>query len=416
MDAIDNSAGVNISDYEVNLKIILNSLVDKKKITNEEKISILKKIQNEVIEKVLNNNFNHALILSLDERQIYKEKLIKIIEILENNTDYFKRKNYYLPKNSEIETIFKNERPIRPALAVIMLYSKIFLKKYILKSNILESNFYNKFLKEYFPKTFYQKFEREILDHPLKNEIIATQIANTIINSHGIGFLSDFHPKSFKYKIESYLIIRELINADKLKEEILKLPIEKQYDELIDVEQTIKFAIKWMVKSIENTNIKPLLFITYKDELEKLITHTNELEIYDNWKNYYKFLPAMFTLKHEYMLELKVVLELFKIIISKFKINYLLKELKNVTPKSKLEKNLKEETERLIEYFVITFAKEVITSPDFDKDNIKKSFNSYISKKEEEYLDIIEEIKEIKDKKLIYLSHIANSLILQLLK
>ena len=76
--------------------------------------------------------------------EFYKEKLIKIIEILENNTDYFKRKNYYLPKNSEIETIYKNERPIRPALAVIMLYSKIFLKKYILKSSILESNFYNK--------------------------------------------------------------------------------------------------------------------------------------------------------------------------------------------------------------------------------------------------------------------------------
>ena len=420
LDAIDNSAGVNTSDYEVNLKIILNSLIDANKLSESEKLQILKEIQNDVLEKVLENNFAHSLLLSLEERRIYKEKLIKTVEILEKNTDYFNRSNYHIPKNSEIETIFKNSQPIRPVLAIIMLYSKIFLKKYILNSNLLESNYYDKFLKEYFPKKFFKKFENEILNHPLKKEIIATQISNKIINFYGIGFISDFHKKSFFNKIESYLIIDDLINVEPLRKEIINSisDTEKQYDTLIDVEKTVKFALKWMVKTLENNSLNPLLFITYKDELRKLINEDNELKVYEKWKNLYKFLPAMFTLKHNNNLDLNTIVNLFKLIFSKFKINLILKELNSIKLKNRLEKNLKEEIERLLEYFVITFIKEVINSSTFDTNNYKKSFDKYIENKKEEYEDIIKEIKEIKNEKksLTLLSHLVNSLILQLLK
>jgi len=420
LDAIDNSAGVNISDYEVNLKMVLNPLVDKGKLTEEDKVKTLKEIQNDVIEKVLHNNFSHALLLSLDQRRIYKEKFVKILDILEKNSDYFKRKNYHIPKNSEIETVYRNDRLIRPALAIVMLYSKIFLKKYILASEILDSKFYEQYLKEYFPKNFYKNFENETSNHLLKKEIIATQIANNIINTHGIGFISDYHKKSFKYKIESYIIMNELINGDVLRKEVVEKikDTDKQYDILIDIEKTIKFAVKWMVKTLENSNIKPLLFITYKEEMRKIIGSGDELEIYEKWKDFYKFMPAMFVIKHEYGFELKTILELFKLIISKFKINRLLKEVKNVKPKSRLEKNLKEEIERLIEYFVITFAKEVINSKAFDINRLRKSFEKYISIKKEDYEDVISEISEIKKEKksLLLLSHIANSLILNLLK
>ncbi|AZV46532.1 glutamate dehydrogenase [Nautilia sp. PV-1] len=419
LDAIDNSAGVNTSDYEVNLKMILNMLVDKGKISEKDKIKVLKDIENNVIEKVLLNNFHHALVLSLEERRVYKEKLIKVLEVLEKNTDYFKRKNYSIPKNSEIETVYYNGKAIRPVLAIIMLYSKIFVKKYIINSNLLESNYYDKFLKQYFPEEFLEKFENDIMHHPLKKEIIATQIANNIINAHGIDFISNFHEKSFKYKIESYLIMNELIDADKIRTEALKIKnIEKQYETLIDIEKTIKFAVKWMVKTLENSSVKPLLFITYKDEVKSIIGNGNELELYEKWKDFYKFLPAMFMIKHEYNLELKTILELFKLIITKFKINKILKEIKTTKPKNRIDKNLKEEIERLIEYFVITFAKEVINSNKFDSSSLKKSFQTYISRKKDEYEDIIEEINGIKKEKksLVLLSHIANSLILQLLK
>ncbi len=420
LDAIDNSAGVNISDYEVNLKIILNALIEKKTLKETDKIKILKEIQNDVIEKVLQNNFNHALVLSLEQKKIYREKFIKVLEVLEKNTDYFHRKNYHIPKNSEIETLYVNDVIIRPAVAIALLYSKIFLKKYILSSNLLESNYYDRFLKEYFPKEFYLKFKNEIAAHPLKKEIIATQIANTIINNHGISFISDYHPGNFKYKIESYLIMNDLINGKTLRKEAVKIKnLQKQYETLTEIERTIKFAVKWMVKSLENTKIKPLLFITYKDDLRKIIYENNELKIFEKWKDFYKFLPAIFMIKHEYNLDLKAILSLFKLIISKFKINALLKHIKNYKPKNKLEKNIKEEIERLIEYFVITFAKEVINSENFNSKKLKNSFEKYIKQKEDEYQDIIAEINKLqkeKTKSLTLISHIANSLILQLLK
>lgn len=420
LDAIDNSAGVNTSDYEVNIKIILNSLVDKKKITENDKINILKEIEQEVVEKVLQNNFSHALILSLDSKNIYKEKLIKILNILDQ-TDYFKRQNYHLPKNSEIETIYRKNELIRPALAIVMLYTKIFVKKYILQTDLLNNEYFTKFLKDYFPKTFYEKFENEIKAHPLKNEIIATQITNKIINSHGIGFLSDFHPDNFKYKIESYLIMNELIRADKLRREILNsdLSTEKQYEFLNDIEETLKFAVKWMVKTIENNEIKPLLYLTFKDVLHTILNEENEIQTYNKWKNFYKFLPAILTIKHSYNYDLKLILDLFKLIINKFKITYILKRVSQITPKNRLEKNLKEEIERLIEYFVISFAKEVLNYKEFNALKLNKSFDSYLKQKKDEYEDILTEInglKNEKEKSLLILVHIANSMILQLLK
>ncbi|WP_456469826.1 NAD-glutamate dehydrogenase domain-containing protein [Caminibacter sp.] len=412
LDAIDNSAGVNISDYEVNMKIILNTLVDNKKITEKEKIKTLKELTDDVIQKVLENNYAHSLIITLDSKNVYKEKLIKILEILEK-TDYFKRYYYNLPKNSEIETIYKDSELIRPVAAVIMLYSKIFLKKYILQ-NLHEDEFFNKFLYEYFPKKF---LIYNVDTHPLKQEIIATQITNEIINTLGIGFLADFHQKSFKYKIIASLIVQELIESKKLFEEIkeldFKIPANKQYELLSDIQETIKFATRWLVKSIENSNINPFVFLVYKSELNEIIEKI-DLNNYKKLKTYFKFLPAILHLRHKNY-SLKTIFKLFKIIISKFKINMLLKEINSFKPTTKLQKSLKEEAEEMIEYFVINLAKEILYSKHFNEENIIKSFNNFIKQKEEKYEDIINEIKRPK-KDLLEILHISNSLILQLLK
>ena len=170
LDSIDNSAGVNISDYEVNMKIILNKLIDKNKLTENEKNSILKELTNEVIEKVLQNNYSQSKYLSINKPS--KEEIIKILNILDN-TDFFKREYFYLPHNETINLIFKENKIIRPAHAIIMLSYKIYKKREILKNNLATDE---KFLYEYFPKTFTKMFKKEILNHPLKKEIIATEM------------------------------------------------------------------------------------------------------------------------------------------------------------------------------------------------------------------------------------------------
>ncbi|EDM23055.1 NAD-specific glutamate dehydrogenase [Caminibacter mediatlanticus TB-2] len=170
LDSIDNSAGVNISDYEVNMKIILNKLVDEKKLTENYKNNILKELTNEVVKKVLTNSSLQSKHLSI--KNPTKEEIINILNILDN-TDFFKREYFYLPNNDSIDLIFKNNKIIRPAYAIIMLYNKIYKKRYLLKNNLATDE---KYLFEYFPKTFVKMFRNEILNHPLKKEIIATQM------------------------------------------------------------------------------------------------------------------------------------------------------------------------------------------------------------------------------------------------
>ncbi|QCT94572.1 NAD-glutamate dehydrogenase [Caminibacter mediatlanticus TB-2] len=170
LDSIDNSAGVNISDYEVNMKIILNKLVDEKKLTENYKNNILKELTDEVVKKVLTNSSLQSKYLSI--KNSTKEEIINTLNILDNN-DFFKREYFNLPNNDSIDLIFKNNKIIRPAHAIIMLYNKIYKKRYLLKNNLATDE---KYLFEYFPKTFVKMFKKEILNHPLKKEIIATQM------------------------------------------------------------------------------------------------------------------------------------------------------------------------------------------------------------------------------------------------
>ncbi|WP_051430022.1 NAD-glutamate dehydrogenase domain-containing protein [Lebetimonas sp. JH292] len=259
LDSIDNSAGVNISDYEVNLKILLNDLVEKNIISKKEKNEILINLTEEVVNKVLKNNYLQPLRISLDEIKIYKEKLINIIETLEKHIEIFKRENFSIPKNSEIEIIFYKNRVIKPVLAILLLYSKIFLKNYILK-NFYKCKYASTFLKHYFPSSVYNSYSEYVNSHLLKNQIIATQITNEIINNYGISFINNFKEKEFPYKITAYIILNDLINANSTREEIYSLDFQieyqKLYDMLIDLEETIKFASRWLIKDLREPKYK----------------------------------------------------------------------------------------------------------------------------------------------------------------
>ncbi|GAX88124.1 glutamate dehydrogenase [Lebetimonas natsushimae] len=427
LDSIDNSAGVNISDYEVNLKITLNTLIDKNLLTEKEKNDILKNLTNEVIEKVLKNNYLQPLRISLDERKVYKEKLINIIEILEKNLEIFKRENFSIPKNSEIEILFYKNKPIKPLLALLLLYSKIFLKEYILK-NLKKCKYSSLFLKNYFPIKFYNSYSEEINNHLLKNEIIATQITNDILNNHGISFISNYNEKEFNYKITAYIILNDLINADKIRNEIYsldnKINYEKQYEILLELEEVIKFASNWLKKELEN-NLNPVMFITYKEKLQNIFSkkyknfkNKKNIEIFLEWKEIFKFIPAIIYFEHKYEFKLENIVKLFENTLKKFKINKLLHSIKEIKPKNRIEKNLKEEVESMIEYFVITFNEEILKNG-FDEHNINNSINKFLKIKKEEYEKIIKEINSLckeKNKSLLEISHISNSLILNLLK
>jgi len=373
LDAIDNSAGVNISDYEVNLKISLNNLVEKNIISEQEKIDILHNLTDEVIEKVLSNNEAHSLIISLDSRSIYKEKLIKVLNILEKHTE-FKREHYQIPKDIELELFYRNDKLIRPLSALLILYSKRFLKKYILENMHTEE--FEEFFIDYFPKSFeYKK------THLLKKEITATQITNHLINKFGIDFISDFN-KNFKYKIISYITLMKLYKVDKLFEESKRLPTKKQYEFLIELQKTVKFANMWLNKLLkEGKNISiehPILIdVNYFQENETLM----------------RFLPILLYFKTQNY-NFGDILEKFNILISNFKIHQIFKEIKKIKPKNQLEKNLKDDLEELVEMFIIKLLEKFISLDKKEILNQLKSFDIEI-KKEKSLLEIIHTVNKL---------------------
>lgn len=192
-DAIDNSGGVDCSDHEVNLKILLNSALTDKKITISERNNLLNNLTKEISDLVLKDNFEQNLILNRMEGCNYSS----LLHELESNKHLnLSRSLEFLPDDKTIA----QRNFTRPELAIILAYSKINLKKEL--SLALESELYKKELKNYFPKIIQNQFSSYILNHPLRYEILANFLANDLINKLGVHFVYDLEQITGNCKIQ----------------------------------------------------------------------------------------------------------------------------------------------------------------------------------------------------------------------
>ncbi len=215
LDSIDNSAGVDTSDHEVNYKILLHQAVENNKITHLQKIELLLKESDFVVKKVLKDSFEQSLAIS-NERKRSKEYLKsykKTIRILESKMDIFKRSIFHIPKDRDFFEIVDDEGMIvRPILATILLYSKIYLGDLFLNMELIDESSLDQFLFDYFPQSYIDNFRDEILLHPLGNEIIATQMANYLINNFGIKLINELdslEEEDYLKLIKQYLSLKK---------------------------------------------------------------------------------------------------------------------------------------------------------------------------------------------------------------
>lgn len=188
-DAIDNSAGVDCSDHEVNLKILFSSL--SRPLSKEKRNEILKAMTDDVAQLVLRNNYEQTLILTVleawskDDLSIF-QNLIKILE----SEVHLNRTLESLPDDDIFDQRRgKGQGMTRPELAILLAFSKIALYNKILASNIVDQPFYDQFLINYFPEIIQDEFRIDILNHPLRKEIIATVLSNILINRVGPTFV-----------------------------------------------------------------------------------------------------------------------------------------------------------------------------------------------------------------------------------
>jgi len=188
-DAIDNSAGVDSSDHEVNIKILTGGAIASGHLKAEDRNALLKSMTDEVADKVLAHNYDQTLALTLqqaegaaalDSQQAFMQHLSSIGKL--------NRAVEYLPDDARIaEMKLQGQALTRPELAVLTAYSKLELFDEIVGSTAPDDAFFERLLLEYFPAPLAQ-FEEDMKGHRLRRDIIATVLSNEIVNMAGPTF------------------------------------------------------------------------------------------------------------------------------------------------------------------------------------------------------------------------------------
>jgi glutamate dehydrogenase len=191
-DFIDNSGGVNTSDLEVNIKILLNPLVAAGRLTRARRNQILARMTNEVAALVLRNNYLQSQAIStLELRSAARlSEYQHLMNSLERSGE-LNRALEFLPNEEQLTERRKRGAGLtRPELAIMLSYSKIWLSKHLLDSDVPADPYLSLELKRYFPGPVRTRFARAIAHHRLRREIIAMATTNSLVNRMGPAFVS----------------------------------------------------------------------------------------------------------------------------------------------------------------------------------------------------------------------------------
>ena len=186
-DAIDNSAGVNCSDVEVNIKIALATPLRDGRLTEEARAPLLASLTDDVARLVLRNNYVQPLAVSLCQRRgaeetAYLRRLMHTLEA-EGRLD---RKVEFLPDDATLALRARNgEGLTRPEIAVLLAYAKLTLQSDLLESGAPDEPYFYQEMESYFPDAIRTQYPDAVAGHRLRREIIATELANAIVNRGG---------------------------------------------------------------------------------------------------------------------------------------------------------------------------------------------------------------------------------------
>ncbi|MCW8128349.1 NAD-glutamate dehydrogenase [Microbulbifer halophilus] len=189
-DFIDNAGGVDCSDHEVNIKILLDKVVANGDLTGKQRNQMLEEMTDSVAELVLDNNYDQARALSVAEYQVSErlDEYRRTINALESE-GRLNRALEFIPDNEQItERQNRGQYLTRPELSVLISYVKVKLKEELLDSEITGNPRVQESVESAFPGELVARYRDLVYDHPLRRQIVATQVANEMVNSMGITF------------------------------------------------------------------------------------------------------------------------------------------------------------------------------------------------------------------------------------
>ncbi len=256
-DAIDNSAGVDTSDHEVNIKILLGLAIADGEMTEKQRNTTLAQMTDEVAALVLRDNYFQTQALSVTQRLGVKllDQEARFIRFLEK-AGRLNRAIEFLPSDDELaERATRGIGLTTPERAVLLAYCKMWLFDEIMDSDLPEDPWIGRALERYFPAPLRESMAAYIPRHPLRREIIATHVLNSMVNRVGSTFvhrLSDMTGARPAQVVRAYLCTREVMGHVALWQQIEALdnrvPDAVQSEMLIEEGWLTARATTWFLR------------------------------------------------------------------------------------------------------------------------------------------------------------------------
>ena len=257
-DAIDNSAGVDTSDHEVNIKILLGLAISDGEMTEKQRNTLLAQMTDDVAALVLRDNYFQTQALSVGARlgPSYLDQEARFIRFLEKS-GHLNRTIEFLPSEDEIaERKARGIGLTNPERAVLFAYCKMWLFEEIMSSDLPEDAWIGTALARYFPALLRERFGAYIPRHPLKREIVATHVLNSMVNRVGSTFvhrLSELTGARPAQVVRAYLAAREVLGEVGVWQQVEaldnKVPDAVQSEMLIEEGWLTARATTWFLRS-----------------------------------------------------------------------------------------------------------------------------------------------------------------------
>jgi glutamate dehydrogenase len=294
-DAIDNAGGVDLSDHEVNIKVLLQPALASGELSPVQRNRLLKEMTDEVSALVLADNYRQSLALSLAERRSREDSAL------------FESLQGYLAERGGLDIDVEampsarqlNDRRrlaagyTRPELAVLMAYAKMGLYRRLLETDFPEEQHFRHYLYAYFPGRLTGEFGEAIEKHPLRREIIATQFTNTVVDILGITFVHRTIRDTGATPVEvirAALVALEILDAQEFLDEMFALDrvvaAQAQYEALSELVEAVEGIVNWILLSdLTRTPISTFV-AAYREPLGMLREGLHELLPASERRNY----------------------------------------------------------------------------------------------------------------------------------
>jgi glutamate dehydrogenase len=287
-DAVDNAGGVDCSDNEVNIKILLNSLVQKGDLTVKQRNKLLHDMTDEVGDLVIEDCYRQTHSLSITAKcgvSQLKEQ-VRFIHDLERSGK-LDRSLEFIPDDEEIsDRLAKGNGLTRPELSVLLAYSKMVLKEELVHKDITDNPYHDRLLISAFPKQLRIKYQDEMQQHPLRAEIIATKLANKIGNDMGFNFVNRMYEETGATVVEianSYIMACTVFELEEFwqKIEILnnKISTAIQTEMLFQYRRTVRRATRWFLRHRKKAHTIEQSIALYQPTFKTLSKKLNDFII-----------------------------------------------------------------------------------------------------------------------------------------